>query len=284
MTVDAHVHIWDVTTRDHSWAGEADPRLGRTFAPAELAGLADAAGVDALVLVQVLNSQDESAEFLDLADRDAFGRPCSVVGWVDLEASDVAERIAELGEGPGGARLAGIRHLVQAEPAGYLDRPQVRRGLAAVRDAGLVYDLLVRAWQLPEAVRAMQAVEGLQVVLDHGAKPPFSEGDAALARWRDGIEALATNPRISCKISGLVSEAGEHWSAEQIRPASDHLLACFGPHRCLAGSDWPVSSAVATYDQVWALAESLLSSLTPDERAAVLDRNARRVYRLGGTA
>ncbi len=279
MTVDSHVHVWDITTRDHGWTAAEHPKLVRSFLPEQLAALTAANGIDAVVLVQVLHSIEETEEFLRLSASGAFGTKTSaVVGWVDLEAPDAGEQIAALREGPGGSRLAGIRHLLQAGSADWLGLPTVQRGLAAVRDAGLCYDLLVRCWQIADAQRALRTVEGLSIVLDHGGKPPIRSGE--LDPWRADVARLAENPLVSCKISGLVTEAGEDWTAEQIRPYAEHLLDCFGPGRCLAGTDWPVSTAMATYEQVWALTRSLLDGLTAAERDGALDANARRVYGL----
>jgi L-fuconolactonase len=279
MTVDAHVHVWDLNQRDHSWTEAEHPSLVRSFLPDELRAVTSANRVSSVVLVQVLHSSEETAEFLALAAAGSLVEGASaVVGFADLEAPDVAEKLARLRAVPGGSQLAGVRHLVQAGPADYLARPAVQRGLAAVRDCDLVYDLLVRAWQLPQAVAALDAVEGLSVVLDHGGKPPIRSGE--LDPWRSHVARLAANPAASCKLSGLVTEAGEGWSAEQVRPFTDHLLECFGPERCCAGSDWPVCTAFASYEQVWALIGELTDELTPAEREAVVDGNARRIYRL----
>lgn len=277
MTVDAHVHVWDMSSRDHSWTVEEHPSLVRSFLPEQLKALTLTHGVESVVLVQVLPSIEETAEFLALAAAGSLASgPSVVVGWVNLEAADVADQLAGLREGLGGSGLSGIRHLVQSEPDDFLSRPGVIRGLAAVRDAGLVYDLLARAWQLPAVLDGIALVEGLRVVLDHGGKPPIRSGE--LDPWREHVARLAANPLACCKLSGFATEAGEGWNLEQIRPFAEHLLEVFGPERCCAGSDWPVSTAFATYAEVWELTDGLLAGLTASERHGVLDANARRIY------
>jgi L-fuconolactonase len=279
VTVDAHVHVWDPATRDHSWLEEEPPAIRRPFRAADLAALTASSGVGAVVLVQVVHDLSETREFLALAASGALVEgPAAVVGWVDLEAPDVADTIAALRESRDGAGLAGIRHLIQAAPDDFLYRPAVRRGLAAVRDAGLVFDLCVREWQLAGSIDALEGVEGLRIVLDHGAKPLIAAGE--LDPWRANVARLAAGPLACCKLSGLMTEAGSGWSAGQIRPYAEHLLDCFGPGRLCFGSDWPVCTAYAGYAEVLEHAESFLEPLAAGEREAILDGNARRIYQL----
>src|SRR6266508_3537141 len=179
---------------------------------------------------------------------------------------------------PGGQCLVGVRHQVQDEPdPGWLSRPAVRRGLRAVAGAGLAYDLLVLVPQLPEALAAVRDLPEGRFVLDHAAKPPIAAG--AIEPWADALAELARLPNVSCKLSGLVTEAGwDDWDAERIRPYADHVLASFGPDRVMFGSDWPVCELAASYAEVRSLADELLEGLSPSERDAVLCTTATRVY------
>jgi L-fuconolactonase len=277
MIIDAHHHLWDPGVRRHAWL-DALPSLGRRFGLDDFAPLATAHGVTASVLVQVLPSVAETGEFLAVA---ASGTVVAgVVGWADLTAPDVADQIAGLRELPGGNRLAGLRHLVQDEPdPGWLDRPDVRRGLRALAGAGLVYDLLVRPAQLPAAIRAARDLPGVSFVLDHGGKPDIAGG--RYEPWASLVGELAACPNVAAKLSGLVTEAGPHWSADRIGPYAGHLIDSFGPHRLMVGSDWPVCTLAASYGEVLDLAVSLLSArLGAADVAGVLAGNARAIYRL----
>lgn len=278
MVVDAHHHIWDPEKRRHAWLDAAPPPLRRRFDLGDFAAQAAGAGVVSSVLVQALASMGETEDLLDAA----LGAPvvAGVVGWVDLEAPDVADALATLVEHPGAAALVGIRHLVQNEPdPRWLERPPVLRGLRAVAKAGLAYDLLVRTPQLPAALVAVDAVEEGRFVLDHGAKPEIGTGLSE--PWWNLIGELARRPHVVCKLSGLVTEAGPQWTAKAIAPYVERLLGTFGPERLLFGSDWPVCTAVATYGEVVDLAGSLLRErLGADERAKVMATNAVETYRL----
>ncbi|MFI2433225.1 amidohydrolase family protein [Streptomyces sp. NPDC018693] len=279
MTVDAHHHVWDLSVRDQDWIRGPELRpLRRNFTLDDLAPQARAAGVDRTVLVQTVTVAEETPEFLALAA--AHDLVAGVVGWTDLTRPDVADELAGLRELPGGRYLKGIRHQVQGEPdPQWLLRADVRRGLRAVADAGLVYDLVVLPHQLPACVRAAEVLPGLTFVLDHLGKPPIASG--TLEPWAAHVRALAALPNTVCKVSGMVTEADwAAWRTADLRPYWDTVLDAFGPGRLMHGSDWPVCTLAATYAQVTDLAGTLAADLTPDERHQLLDTTATRVYGL----
>ncbi|MCF4135997.1 amidohydrolase family protein [Streptomyces sp. Tue 6430] len=279
MTVDAHHHVWDLSVRDQDWLGGPGLRpLRRDFTLADLAPEARAAGVDRTVLVQTVTVAGETPELLALAA--GHDLVAGVVGWTDLTRPDVGDELARLRELPGGRHLKGVRHQVQGEPdPEWLLRPDVRRGLAAVADAGLVYDLVVLPHQLPACVRTAAGHPGLTFVLDHLGKPPVASG--ARASWEAGLRALAALPNTVAKLSGLVTEA-DHvtWTAADLRPYVDAALDAFGPHRLMFGSDWPVCTLAAGYGQVLDTARRLTGHLTAEESRQVFGTTATRVYGL----
>ncbi|MEV3856353.1 amidohydrolase family protein [Streptomyces sp. NPDC050095] len=280
-TIDAHHHVWDLSVRDQDWiTGPELAPIRRDFTLDDLAPDARAAGVEATVLVQTVTVAEETPEFLALAARSDL--VAGVVGWTDLTRPDVAETLAALRQLPGGEHLVGIRHQVQGEPdPEWLLRPDVRRGLAAVADAGLVYDLVVLPHQLPACTKAAADHPELTFVLDHLGKPPIASGE--LDPWRSQVRALADRPNTVCKLSGMVTEADRAtWTVETLRPYADTVLDAFGPRRVMFGSDWPVSTLAATYRQVVDAAVELVGG-TDEE---VFAGTARRVYlsRVGGSS
>jgi L-fuconolactonase len=282
MIVDTHHHIWDPAARRHAWL-DGLPGLRRRFDLTDYAAAA-AGSVTASVLVQVLASTEETEEFLALAAGSvtsaAVPAVAGVVGWVDLTRGDVREEISRLRELPGGDRLVGLRHLVQDEASPeWLDRPEVRRGLRAAGDAGLPFDLLIRPAQLPAALRVTADLDSVAFVLDHGAKPAIASGHAG--PWSRLVGELAARPNVTCKLSGLVTEAGPGWTTDMIMPYVDRLLGCFGPGRLMFGSDWPVCTTVASLGEVIALARTTLERhLGPAELDATFRSNAIATYRL----
>lgn len=256
--IDAHHHFWDPDSADYPWmAGSEMAPIRRPFGPADLAPLLAENGVDASIVVQCRSDEAETEEFLATAAATPF--VVGVVGWVDLEHPDVGARLDRLLERMDGGKLAGIRHQVhdEADP-GWLTRPAVRRGLAAVFERGLTYDLLVRRRELPAATAIAREFPAGRFVLDHAAKPPIATGFDQT--WADRLAALAHCANIWCKISGLATEASWHdWDAERLRPAVEHAWRCFGEDRLIFGSDWPVCLLAGDYARIKDAAETCLA-------------------------
>lgn len=276
--IDAHHHLWDPSRAHYPFLTDELAAIRRPFGVEDLVPLLDAAGVDATVLVQTRSSSDESREFLATSARSP--RIAGVIAWTDLTGANVADDIASLRAAAGGDRLVGIRHQVHDEddPA-WLLRADVRRGLAAVERAGLVYDLLMRARELPVALEVVQAMPDLRFVIDHLAKPPIRDG--AMSPWAERLGPFGELPNVACKLSGLVTEADwSRWTIDDLAPFADRALALFGPERMLFGSDWPVSLLAAPYGTVVDTARALLVQLSADERAAVMGGTAIEVYDL----
>jgi L-fuconolactonase len=277
--VDAHHHVWDLRVRDQDWiSGAALAPLRRNFLLGDYQPLARAHGVTASVVVQTVTVPGETPELLALAG--ASDLVAGVVGWADLTEPGIADRIAELAAMPGGGKLVGLRHQVQSEPdPEWLARADVRRGLAAVGAAGLVYDLVVTAGQLEPAARAAAALPDLVFVLDHLGKPPVAAGRTQ--PWARDLRRLAALPNTVAKLSGLVTEADwDGWTVADLRPYADVALDAFGPDRLMFGSDWPVCTLAGSYGGVLEAARELAGQLSEAERAAIFASTATSTYGL----
>lgn len=276
--VDAHHHVWDLSVREQTWmvGPELDP-IRRNYSIDDLAPLAAAEDVTATVLVQTVSLVDETVEFLEIAASNDL--VAGVVGWVDLTAPDIADVLAGLRARPDGSYLKGIRHQVHDEPDdNWLLRPDVQRGLAAVAEAGLVYDLLTKTPHLPAAIQTVRAFPQLTFVVDHISKPVIGE---SLEPWATHLRELAALPNVTCKLSGMVTEAPwATWKPTDLQPYADTVLSAFGPDRVMFGSDWPVCLLAASYAQVVETAETLTSTLSPTDHDAVFTTTATRTYNL----
>jgi len=275
--IDAHHHVWDLRVRDQPWTRGLAP-LRRSFAMADLRPALRAHRIAGTVVVQTVDLPEETPELLTLAahDPDVAG----VVGWVDLRAPDVADRLAALRSLDGGDRLVGIRHQVQSEPdPGFLDRAAVRRGLAAVAAAGLCYDMVVTPSQLPAVARAVGELPQLRFVLDHGGKPAIRAGE--IEPWRRDISRIAAAPNVAAKLSGLITEADPlAWTIPDVARYGRVLVDEFGPGRLMFGSDWPVCLLRAGYRDVLVSAEAALQDCSDAERDQVFGGTAAAWYRL----
>ena len=273
--VDSHQHFWDLSVRDQPWLRRpGNEPLLTNFTEADLRPLAVAAGVTATVVVQTVVEPGETPDLLALAAESDL--VAGVVGWVDLQADDVADELAALLARPDGRYLRGVRHPVLVEPdPGWLRRPAVHRGLNAIGRAGLCYDIVVPPHVLPAACDAVAACPEVDFVLDHLGNPDIGERPDEL--WVNAIQRLGGLPNVFCKLSGVLGEA----DVIRLRPYYETALAEFGPDRLMFGSDWPPCTLTAPYDVVVATAKVLVADLSPAEQAAVLSGTAIRAYRLG---
>jgi L-fuconolactonase len=270
VIVDAHHHFWDPTRRHYPWMGDELTAIRRPFGPNDLRPLLADNGVDRTVLVQTISSVDETREFLDIAAANDFVD--GVVGWVDLTSPDLVGTLASLVSD----LLVGIRHQVHDEPdPRWLLRDDVQRGIAAVGQAGLVYDLLVRTRELPAALETVRRNRDVSFVIDHAAKPRIAGGSWD-AEWERALAPFSDEPNVACKLSGLVTEADwRSWKPEQLEPYVKRVVGWFGSRRCMFGSDWPVCLLAASYDRVLDTMQQIVGL---DEW--IFGLTARRVYGL----
>ncbi len=273
--IDAHQHFWRYSPEEYGWIDDTMTPLKRDFLPAHLQPEMARAGVDACIAVQVRQTDEETAWLLQLADAHPF--VAGVVGWVNLRADDVPARLAAWAGHP---KLVGVRHIVQAEPdERFLLRPDFCRGIAALGERGLAYDILIYPKHLRVAAELVARFDRQPFVLDHLAKPEIRS--ATIEEWARDLQVLSEAPHVYCKLSGLVTEADWHtWRPEQIRPYLDVAFDCFGASRLIAGSDWPVCTLAAGYQQTLSVVTDYLSSRPAAERDAVLGGNARRFWGL----
>ncbi|MFI5800026.1 amidohydrolase family protein [Streptomyces sp. NPDC051677] len=281
--VDAHHHVWDLDLRPQPWLDEPGHEpIRRSFSSHALRSAATRpiAGrrLTSTVVVQCVTSVPETRELLALANEDPLIG--AVVGWADLTSPAIGDVLDALRSGPGGRYLRSLRHLVQGESDPYwLQRPDVERGLRAVGERGLAYDVLVRSHQLPQAIRLADRFPELPLVLDHAGKPPVAEGD--LDGWEREVRRLAAREQVRCKVSGLVTEADhEKWTVDDIRPVWDVLLDAFGPDRLMFGSDWPVCVLAGGWNRWAATVDELLTDCAEGDVQAVLADTATAFYQL----
>ena len=275
MNIDAHQHFWIYNQKDFAWIDESMAVIRRNFLPDDLQPELKANAFDGSVVVQTCQTLEETRWLLELAERNPS--ILGVVGWADLRSPDIQSQLTSLTRNP---KLVGLRHIVQSEPDDrFLLRPDFLRGISALEEFGLAYDILIYPKHLPAAIEVVQRFPRQRFVLDHLAKPPIKSGE--ISSWAKGIRALAASPNVFCKLSGLVTEADwQHWTPEHITPYLDVAFESFGPARLMIGSDWPVCLVAATYTRALKVVTDYVSRLSPDSQDAVLGGNAARFWRL----
>src|SRR5689334_1830129 len=273
--VDAHHHVWTLARGDYGWLTPELAAIHRDFSMKDLAPLREQANVTATVLVQAAPTVAETRYLLDVAKRN-HDVVKGVVGWVDLAAPDAIPTLTHLARNP---LLKSVRPMLQdlADDAWIL-RAEVGRALAALPRLGLRFDALVKPAQLPALLTMLDRHPDLAVVIDHAAKPAIAQG--MWEPWARQMRAAASNPRVRCKVSGLVTEAGPGWTIDALRRYFDHLVEIFGPQRLMWGSDWPVLNLAATYQSWFAATVALTAAWSMDDRGALMGGTARRFYGL----
>ncbi len=275
MHIDAHQHFWLYNSTEYDWIDDSMSALRRDFLPADLKPELDRNDFQGSVAVQARQSLEETRWLLELSERSPS--ILGVIGWADLRSPDIRSQLKALARNP---KLVGIRHIVQSEPDDrFLLRPEFLRGIAALEEFDLAYDILIYTKHLPVAAEFVERFPRQRFVLDHLAKPPIKSG--RISSWASGIRRLAEFPNVFCKMSGLVTEADwQHWQPEQIVPFLDVAFESFGPDRLMIGSDWPVCLVAASYERATEVVNTYLLKKAPECRESVLGDNAQRFWRL----
>ena len=276
MRIDAHQHFWRLSRGDYGWLNAAGfPKITRDFLPDDLAPSLKRAAIDKTILVQAAPTEEETVFLLQLAQATPF--VAGVVGWVDFERHDAAERIASLAAN---SALVGLRPMIQdiAETEWML-RPELAPALEAMQRHALRFDALVKPPHLPALAEFLDRYPDLPVVIDHGAKPDIASLE--LEHWAMLMRHIAKNSNARCKLSGLAFEAGPGWNAQGLKLYVDVLLECFGPSRLMWGSDWPVLNEVGDYESWLAACETLTEHLAPSEREELFGGTAASFYGIG---
>lgn len=275
MHIDAHQHFWVYTPEEYDWIDESMAALRRDFLPGGLSPELEKSGFHGSVVVQVRQTLEETRWLLELAETSAS--ILGVVGWVDLRSPEVRSQLRRFA---GNSKLVGIRHIVQAEPDDrFLLQPEFLRGISALEEFDLAYDILIYSKHLPAAAEFVERFPRQRFVLDHLAKPPIKSGE--IDRWAQEIRRLASFPNVFCKLSGLVTEADwQHWTPDQFTPYLDVAFDAFGADRLMIGSDWPVCLVASTYGRTIEVVTDYLLRQKPEVRDGVLGGNAQRFWRL----
>jgi len=279
MRIDSHHHIWDLSVRDQEWiTGDAMQPIRKNFVISDLHDAISGSRIDKTILVQTVTDYAETHELLAIAQSDQLVG--AVVGWLKIDAPDAMSHLHRYLDLPGGEYLKGIRDIAQDYPdSNYLAKPETISNVKKLGELGITYDLLTKTPELAAAIKLVRACPDVQFVMNHISKPRIEKQE--IEPWKTLITELATFPNVSCKVSGLVTEANwKEWQVKDFKPYIDHIIEIFTPQRLMFGSDWPVSTLGGTYFEIVELAEALTSGLTPSEGEFFWHKTAASAYRL----
>ncbi|MCF2493939.1 amidohydrolase family protein [Dyadobacter chenhuakuii] len=274
MVIDAHQHFWIFDAERDAWITPEMQAIRKNFLPEDLRPVLKENRVDGCVAVQASQSRSETEFLLQLAEANDFIK--GVVGWVDLQAEDLYDQLEKYSQFE---KLRGFRHVVQGEAEGFMLQPAFIKGVGQLVAFDFTYDILIRQDQLKEAFNFAVKLPNVHFVLDHIAKPLIKNGE--MQPWATDILELAELSNVSCKVSGIVTEADwKNWEKADFRPYLDVVFEAFGTDRLIYGSDWPVCLVAAEYEGAKGILTDYLSMFSDSELQKVMGKNAVEFYSL----
>ena len=272
--IDSHQHFWYYSPKKHGWIDDSMHVLHRDFKPQDLLPVFKKNKIDGCIAVQADTTIEETSFLLSIAEEHDF--VLGVVGWVDLCDPNIEKKLEQFS---GKDNLKGYRHIVQDEPNGFLDRSDFRAGIKKLASYNYTYDVLIYPHQLEEAIRFVKAFPNQYFILDHLAKPYIKNKKIDL--WQEHITQLATFDNISCKVSGIVTEANwDNWRFTDLTPYLDVITNTFGTERLLFGSDWPVCLLGSSYEEILQIVATYFESFSQDEKESIFYKNAQAIYQI----
>lgn len=275
MIIDTHHHFWNYNSVEYDWIDDEMAVIRKSFLPEDLKSAIAQTDVQGVISVQARQSLEETDWLLKMASENDFIR--GIVGWFPLVDPAVVQLLEKY---TGNLWLKGIRHVVQGEPdPEFILRNDFNRGISLLKKYNLVYDILITENQLLNTIRFVDQHPDQQFVLDHIAKPKIKTNE--IEAWSRNLKELARRENVSCKISGMVTEANyKTWNEAQIQPYFDVVLEAFGPSRLMFGSDWPVCLVAVEYQKWLNLVKKTVSGYSIQEQEQIFFKNAESIYQI----
>ena len=274
MKIDTHQHFWQFNPQRDTWINEEMSVLKHDFLPENLLPILKQHQFDGCVAVQADTSEKERTFLLQLAEDNDFIK--GVVGWLDLCNDNIDERLNHFSKFK---KLKGLRHIVQAEPDGFMLQKEFLHSISALKKYNLTYDILIYPKQLEDTIELVSKFPKQKFIVDHCAKPNIKEVEIAI--WKKNIEKLSNFKNVACKISGLTTEANWNtWTENDIKPYLDVVFNAFGNKHLLFGSDWPVSLLAGNYTETIGLIENYIKQLSKAQQEQIMGLNAKDWYHL----
>jgi L-fuconolactonase len=273
MKLDSHQHFWRYNPIEFKWIGDNMKPLMKDFLPLDLKAELESVGFDGSIAVQARQSLEETIWLLELASKNEFIK--GVVGWVDLCSKEVEIQLKRFASDD---KFVGVRHVIHDEADdNFMNRQDFQNGISLLEKYKLTYDLLIFPKHLPLAAEFVQKFPNQKFVLDHIAKPNIK--DKVCHPWGKNIKILAQQQNVSCKLSGMVTEADwKNWNFEDFRYYLDTVFEAFGEDRIMIGSDWPVCTTSSNYEKVLSIVFNFIKQFGPEIQNKILGENCYKFY------
>lgn len=275
LRIDSHQHFWNYDPKKHVWMNDDMKILKTDYLPHDLEPLLNHHNLDGCVAVQANQAEIENDFLLSLSNQYNFIR--GVVGWIDLQAKNVTERLEYY---QNFSKMKGFRHIIQDEQdINFMLRPAFIKGVLELKQFGYSYDILIFAAHLPNTLAFIKALPNQPFVIDHIAKPNIKAGEIEI--WKKYMKEISSYKNVYCKISGMVTEADwKNWKKEDFIKYLDVVVEAFGIDRIMYGSDWPVCTLAASYDQQFTIIKEYFANFSKTEQESFFGINASNFYHL----
>lgn len=273
--IDSHQHFWTYQINRDVWITEDMGKIRKNFYPNDSFELFSNNGINGCIAVQADSTEDETFFLISLAEQSEFIK--GVVGWVDLQSSNVESRLTYFSQFK---KIVGFRHIVQSETdPDFLAKPNFLKGVKLLETFDFTYDLLIYPNQINSAIEFCKKNSNQKIVLDHLAKPPIKTGN--ISQWKKSIEKFKELENVSAKISGLITEAEWYnWNEKDILDVIEVSLDVFGSDRLMFGTDYPVV-LVAEELSIWVHTfKKSIAKLSANEIRKITIDNCLQFYKI----
>jgi L-fuconolactonase len=273
--IDSHQHFWHYDPAKHFWMDDRMGIIKQDFLPADLLPYLKTCKIEGCVAVQANQAEVENEFLLDLAEKNDFIK--GIVGWVDLRAENIEERLAYYQQF---SKIKGFRHVIHDESElDFMLGNDFIRGVSKLKNYDYTYDILIFEKHLANTLKFVEALPDQAFVIDHIAKPLIK--DQITEDWATNIKRVAAFENVYCKISAMTTEADwKNWKKEDFTKYLDIVVNAFGTNRIMYGSDWPVCQLAASYEAQFDIVKDYFSNFSETEQELFFGGNAVKFYNL----
>ncbi len=278
--VDTHQHLWDLTKFRLPWLKEGDV-FNKSHVMSDYLKATAGLNVVQTVYMEVdvaPEQQTAEAEYvIDLCRRPDTPMVAAVIG--GRPASEAFPKY--MGRFRDSVYIKGVRQVLHADatPPDYCLDDKFIKGVRLLGELGKSFDLCMRAKELTDAAKLIDACPGTRFILDHCGNADVRAKDRSA--WQKDIGEVAKRKNVVCKVSGVVATAEPgKWRADDLAPIINHTMEVFGPDRVMFGGDWPVCTKAATYKQWVEALQTIVADRRPEAQTKLFHDNAVRFYGL----
>jgi len=278
--VDSHQHLWDLKRLRLPWTAK-NPAMARDYSMADYRAATAGIPIEKSVYLEVdcdPSQQQTEADYISEVCRTGGGPLAAAVISGRPAAENFRGYIKQFKNHP---HIRGLRQVLHgdATPQGYCLQKSFIAGIQSLGELGLSYDICIRAPELPDAAKLIDACPGTALILDHCGNADVKVKDQTA--WKRDMAAVAGRKNVVGKVSGIIASAAPgKWTVDDLAPIVNHTLDVFGPDRVMFGGDWPVCTLAASYREWFDALREIVANRPESEQRRLFHDNAIRIYRL----